>query len=159
MGRPNRHAKRGLTLIEVMLAGSLLALCVISIYEGIGLGTRIAHENAQYLVADAYAHDLAWKRFNESYSSLNNLCISRAGASIIETISSNAVPALWIPNSPPRSYTTLTWPRNSSGVEEKTGVIISVDVEWGPPGNRHRLSTSSHTASIFKSGFGQEDGS
>ena len=158
MAPSNRHAKHGVTLVEVMFAGSLLALAVVSIFEGVGICTRIAHENAQFLVADAYAHDLAWKRTLESYSVLNNLLLSHNGSPFTETISSNAAPKLWFQESPPVSYTTFSWPRNSSGEEEKTGIIISVDVEWGPRGKRLRLSTASHTVQAFKSGIGLEAG-
>ena len=54
-----RKARRGATLVEVMLAAAILALMVLSLFEGIAVSARIAHENAEYLQADAYAFDLA----------------------------------------------------------------------------------------------------
>ena len=53
--------KRGVTFIEVMLAAAILALTVLAVFEGIAVSARIARENAEYLQADAYAFDLAWK--------------------------------------------------------------------------------------------------
>ena len=70
--------KRGVTFIEVMLAASILALTVLAVFEGIAVSARIARENAEYLQADAYAFDLAWKRYNESYGALRNLVSASA---------------------------------------------------------------------------------
>ena len=105
-GRKSGKSRRGVTLVEVMLAGALLALAVISLFEGIGVAARIARENAQVLQADAYAHDLAWKRFNESYSALNSLVLSRNGNPIAENVASNAAPARWKPD---RSVSAVGW--------------------------------------------------
>ena len=154
-GRAN-HSKRGVTLIEVMFAGAILAMVSVALFEGIGVAARVAHENAQFLQADAYAHDLAWKRSRESYSALGALLQARNGAPISETLSSNAVPALWRSDAPPVSYTTLSWPRNAAGVEEKTAVLIDVDVEWGAPNRRFRLSSMSHAVRALHSGIGEE---
>ena len=52
-----RRAKRGVTLVEVMLAASILALMVLALFEGIAVSARVARENAEYLQADAYAFD------------------------------------------------------------------------------------------------------
>ena len=41
-GRKSGKSRRGVTLVEVMLAGALLALAVISLFEGIGVAARIA---------------------------------------------------------------------------------------------------------------------
>ena len=152
-----RQAKKGVTLIEVMFAGAILALVAVSLFDGIGVASRIAHENAQFLVADAYAHDLAWKRSRESYSALSALLTARNGGTITETLSSNAVPALWRSDAPPVSYTRLSWPRSASGAEEKIAVVIDVDVEWGARTRRHRLSSMSHAVRAYHSGIGEEN--
>ena len=71
-----RRGRGGATLIEVMLAAAILSLMVLALFEGIAVSARIARENAEYLQADAYAFDLAWKRFNESYGALRSVLIS-----------------------------------------------------------------------------------
>ena len=158
MRKPACQFRSGVTLIEVMLAASILALAALTLFEGIGVCSRIIHENAQFLVADAFAHDLAWKRAHESYAALNTLVLSRNGSPLVENLSSNAVPALWRTDAVPQSRTTFTWPRNASGAEEKNGVVITVDVEWGPARNRRSLSTAAHPVQAFVSGIGREDG-
>lgn len=154
MKRRSGKAKGGFTLVETMLAGSLLALAVVSLFEGIGVCARIGHENAQYLQADAYAHDLTWKRYNESYANLKSAYDLNKNAAIVENISSNAAPALWLASSAARSYTTFS---RLAGDTAGSGLVITVDVEWGPAGRRRRLSTSGHAASIFKSAHEQGD--
>lgn len=153
MRRASRRTKGGFTLVETMLAGALLALAVVSLFEGIGVCARIGHENAQYLQADAYAHDLAWKRYNESYANLKNAYDLSRGQPIVENISSNAAPALWLSSSVPRSRTTFSRLTGDTGA----GLVITVDVEWGPSGRRRSLSSSGHVASIFKSSYEQGD--
>lgn len=147
-----RNAERGVTLVEVMLAASILALTVLAVFEGIAVSARIARENAEYLQADAYAFDLAWKRYNESYSALRNLA---SGRSFDENIVSNAAPMLYRKTSPAQSHTTITRIVDSDNTSVELGVLISVDVEWGAEGARRHLSTT-HTATVFKSGT--EDG-
>ena len=145
-----RRAKRGVTLVEVMLASSILALMALSLFEGVAVAARIARENAEYLQADAYAFDLAWKRYNESYMALRNLT-----ATPDEEITEEAAPMLYRANAPAVSHTTITRVVDPNDTSVELGLIISVDVEWGAPNARRRLS-STHTATVFKGGT--EDG-
>ena len=145
-----RRAKRGVTLVEVMLASSILALMALSLFEGIAVAARIARENAEYLQADAYAFDLAWKRYNESYSALRNLA-----ATPDEELTEEAAPMLYRPGAPAVSHTTITRVIDPNDTSVELGLIISVDVEWGASNARRRLY-STHTAMIFKGGT--EDG-
>ena len=152
-----RRAKRGVTLIEVMLAASILALMVLSLFEGIAVSARIARENAEYLQADAYAFDLAWKRYNENYSSLRNL-IGKNQTQVelpSEEITEEAAPMLYRAGSAAQSYTTIKRVMDPNDASVELGILISVDVEWGTPGARQRLS-STHTVMVFKGGL--EDG-
>lgn len=158
MTRTFQRAKSGVTLVETLLAGAILALTSLTLFEGIGMCTRIAHENAQFLVADAYAHDLAWKRFNEDYIQLKTLLGKQDTVNFNETISSNAAPTLWSSSSPAKSCTTLSRPKAENGTIDPNGLLISVDVEWGPSNSRRTLSSSAHSISIYKSGIGREDG-
>ena len=143
-----RNAERGVTLVEVMLAASILALTVLALFEGIAVSARIARENAEYLQADAYAFDLAWKRYNESYGALRKLVSERP---FDENIVSNAAPMLYRKDSPAKSHTTIRRITNPSDTSVEFGVLISVDVEWGAEGARRHLSAT-HTATVFKSG-------
>ena len=68
--RHSRYAKTGVTLVEVMLAGAMTSLVVISIIDGFTLAAKIAHENAVLLQADNEAFDYIWSRFNEEYETL-----------------------------------------------------------------------------------------
>jgi hypothetical protein len=68
-----RRAKAGVTLVEVMLAGAMTSLVVLSMIEGFIVATKIAHENAVLLQADNDAFDYLWNRFNEDYENLKTL--------------------------------------------------------------------------------------
>ena len=93
--------KRGVTFIEVMLAASILALTVLAVFEGIAVSARIARENAEYLQADAYAFDLAWKRYNESYGALrNHVSASAPQRTFDEDLVEGAAPMLYRAGSP-----------------------------------------------------------
>ena len=154
--RRNHSHARGATLIEVMLAGSILLLMSLSLFEGIAVAARIARENAEYLQADAYAFDLAWKRYNESYLALRNFIPAGVNFRSFdpENISSNAAPMLCRAGVPAAvSHTTLTRVLDPSDTSVELGILISVDVEWGAAATRRRLS-STHTATVFKSGSG-----
>ena len=157
-GHCERSRARGVTFIEVMLAAAILALMVLALFEGIAVSARIARENAEYLQADAYAFDLAWKRYNESYSALRGLIPATSQGrerTFNENISSNAAPMLYRLGAPARSYTTIRRICDSSDESVELGILISVDVEWGKADARRRLSTT-HTATVFKGG--SEDG-
>ena len=151
-----RRSKRGVTLVEVMLAASILALTVLAVFEGIAVSARIARENAEYLQADAYAFDLAWKRSNESYGALRNFVSSSVPQRTFdEEIVEDAAPMLYRTAAPAVSHTTITRLIDPSDASNELGVLISVDVEWGAEGARRHLSAT-HTATVFKGGT--EDG-
>ena len=151
-----RRTRRGVTFIEVILAASMLALTVLTVFEGIAVSARIARDNAEYLQADAYAFDLAWKRYNESYGALRNFVSpSVPQRTFDEEIVEDAAPMLYRTAAPAVSHTTITRLIDPSDASNELGVLISVDVEWGAEGARRRLSTT-HTATVFKGGT--EDG-
>ena len=132
--------KKGFSLVECTLAGSITCLMVLVLFEGIIVASRVAHENSQYLAASDYAFDLAWQKFNASKESFRN---HRAYSTITvpETISSNAAPVLFYPGSPAMSYVSYYRVEGSTN-----GVFISVNVEWGPAGSRKRLNSKSGTS-------------
>ena len=146
------RSKRGVTFIEVMLAASILALTVLAVFEGIAVSARIARENAEYLQADAYAFDLAWKRYNESYGALRNFVSSESPQRTFdEEITEDAAPMLYRASGPAVSHTTITRVIDPSDASNELGVLISVDVEWGAADARRSLSAT-HTATVFKGG-------
>ena len=152
----DRSLSRGVTLIEVMLAAAIFALMVMALFEGIAVSARIARENAEYLQADAYAFDLDWKRYNESYGALRNFVPASSPERVVdEEIVEDAAPLLYRPGSSAVSHTTLTRVTDPSDGTSEMGILISVDVEWGPSGDR-RLLSSTHRAVVFKGG--SEDG-
>ena len=154
---PRTHrAKRGVTFVEVMLAAAILALTVLAVFEGIAVSARIARENAEYLEADAYAFDLAWKRYNEGYGALRNFVSAAVPQRTFdEDLVEDAAPMLYRAAAPAVSHTTITRVVDPNDTSTELGVLISVDVEWGAEGARRYLSAT-HTATVFKGGT--EDG-
>ncbi len=156
---------RGVTLIEVMLAVFIFSLMVLALFEGIAVAARVARENAEYLQADAYAFDLAWKRCNESYLALRNLVPQGANAVTFpdENIARDAAPMLH-GGAPPVSRTRIVCVKDPNDESTELGLLISVDVEWGVQGARRRRSGTdddsaadySKWVTVFKSG--SEDG-
>lgn len=151
-----RKASHGTTLIEVMLAASILALMVLALFEGIAISARIARENAEYLQADAYAFDLAWKRYNESYAVLRNFVSATSPERTFdEEITEEAAPLLYRAGSSAFSHTTITRIPNPADTTVELGLLITVDVEWGSSNSRRSVS-SMYAAKVFKGG--SEDG-
>ena len=141
--------RRGMTLVEVMLAGAITVLVTLSLMEGLIFCAKISHENAQLTAAEAYAWDTAWKWLNKSYEKLNGSTQARyypnaSGA----VISSNDCPMLCraLNGADARCYVRVTMNAGSQaivrhGVSETESKLIEVDVEWGPPGKRKRLNS------------------
>ena len=130
-----RPGKRGVTLIEVMLAGAILTLLSLALFNGISVAARIAHENAELLSAEAVVWDAVWKRFNEDYStSIRN---SAANGWVEETLTSNAAPALAVYGTASGAMPKLKL--RVSSISE-TLCCIEGELEWGPANKRRTLS-------------------
>ena len=130
-----RPGKRGVTLIEMMLAGAILTLLSLALFNGISVAARIAHENAELLSAEAVVWDAVWKRFNEDYStSIRN---SAANGWVEETLTSNAAPALAVYGTASGAMPKLKL--RVSAISE-TLCCIEGDLEWGPANKRRTLS-------------------
>jgi hypothetical protein len=141
-------ARRGTTLVEVMLAGGIAVLLTLAFMEGVAVSARIAHENAQLLAAEAYAWDTAWRWLNKPYDALNGSATARfypdAG---YETVASNACPMLCRElngGSPAKVYVRVALLSGASALARHgtTAEVkrIDVDVEWGPPSARRCLN-------------------
>lgn len=150
--RPGFH--RGVTLVEIMVAGAILALLSIALFNGSGLAARLAQENAEFLAADAFAFDLALKRSRESYAKLGEIRAERNGRAIEETISSNAVPILYRASSPAIARTWVKWAKKRDGQDDPDALQVAVDVEWGPSDERRTLSARQGQTVVLKSGIG-----
>ena len=122
--------KRGATLVEVMLAGAIITLLSIALFNGISLAVRIAHENAETLSAEAVVWDAVWKRFNEEYSQL-----LPTDGWVSEMLATNAVPALSGYNSPPVLKMRVSVVPGYTSLR-----CIEGDLEWGPVARRVHLS-------------------
>lgn len=132
--RTSRSARRGFTLVEVMVASSVLALMTLAFFEGIIVAQSIARANSERLAADGFAFDLAWMKFNQDYTALRaNLGTHTYSATDVAA----AVPALahWANDG---TLSAQTQVYTSTGVP---GVFVRSAVSWGPNGN---LQTVEH---------------
>ena len=146
-------ARRGFSLVETMLAGALLTLVTLALFEAVITGARIVHENSEALAADALAWDSLWKRFNEDFDSsyrAGTLPFTRE-----ETVTSNRMSVLWYPGSPAKLVTVVS---NSA---DRTGRVIDVNVEWGPSSSRKSLmprtgaKSFNHPVRVYRSLLGR----
>ncbi len=155
-------ARKGMTLIEVMLAGGIAVLMTLSTMEGLIDAAKTSNENSQLLAADAYAWDMAWKWFNKTFNDLSTPNVN--GIIYQGTVSSNECPVLCkeLVGSDARvgiRVRTVTETRHSVPLVTRQ---IDVDIAWGPETDRKSLNgmfngvvengtrTYSHPVSIRK---------
>ena len=118
------QGRAGFTLVEVMVAGSVLAFLSVALFEGVIVAWRISRENAERMAAEAFAFDLAWMKFNVEYKSL-------ASGTTSYRVSENVpVLARW-PDATAQTYVYTT-----NGL---AGKFIVSRVRWGV---RNELSAS-----------------
>ena len=141
-------ARRGVTLVEVMLAGSIAVLLTLACLEGVIVATGLAHESAQLLAAEAYAWDTAWRWLNKPYDELNNTATAAFYPSAAgETVSSNACPVLCRAlngGADAKVFVRVTFLTGASALRrheaDAEAKLIEVDVEWGPASDRRCLN-------------------
>lgn len=136
--------RKGFTLLECLLAGALLSLLAVAFLKGIGVTTRVAHENAQILAADGIVWDAVWKKFNEDFDSLRVRSTPDE-----ETLTQAAAPELYVENSPPVLSVRVSAVDGFPDLRE-----ISADLEWGPMGARKRYSDYQR-AFVYRSSLGR----
>ena len=150
-------ARRGVTLVEVMLAGGIAVLLTLACLEGVIVSTKIAHENSQLLAAEAYAWDTAWRWLNKPYDELNNSTTAKfypdAGYSVV---SSNDCPMLCKElngGADAKLYVRVQLLSGSAAPIRHDNPVdvkrIDVDVEWGPTTSRRRLNSLSTSGRSF----------
>jgi len=139
--------RKGFTLVECMLASAILGFAATMLFQGVGVFSRIAHENAQLLVAEAIAWDAAWKRFNESY---DNLTYEPASW---KDLTEKAAPALYGYDESPKIKIEVQ-PMATAGWRSDMKVI-TVDVEWGSLAHRFKLSDAGRAVRICRGPLGR----
>lgn len=143
------RARRGITLVEVMLAGAIAVLVTLSLMEGLVVAATVSHENAQLTAAEAYAWDTAWRWLNKSYDKLNDATTARWYPDVNGyVISSNDCPMLCreVTGADARCYVRVTLNAGETaiarhGVAETESKLVEVDVAWGPADRRLRLNS------------------
>ena len=128
-----RPRKAGFTLVEVMVAGSILALLSCASLEGIIVAVRVSRENAQHLAAEALAFDLAWLHFNRDYDDLRKSSLNAAQKTVTYADAAGLAPALV--SAAPTARVQLS---PVSG--EFSGVLIHSEVVWGVGDGRRSVS-------------------
>ena len=156
------RCRKGATLVELMLAGAILALVVTSLFEGVLVANRIAHENAELLAAQAIASDAAWWRFNEKYDGKSGLDINipKDGEDGWENLSRTAAPLLSrYPLAPQLRIEVSAIAEAGWDAEIR---VITADVRWGPEikdengkTRRRKLSDSGHEVRVCRGTFGR----
>ena len=63
-------SRKGMTLVEVMLAGSIAAVSTLALMGSFAVIAKVGRENTQLLAAEAYAWDTAWTWLNKPYDKL-----------------------------------------------------------------------------------------
>ena len=172
-------ARGGFTLVELLLAGAILATISFGALIGTMRISKMVNDRSQLMAADGYCWDVAWALFNTDYEQLRDP-IEQAKAQGFHgcEISGN----VWHSGNPnpdrpeykflsqlqsPVCYVTLSNAVDSAGKEVESGLCISVNLEWGPPGQRsilmpranHDVSEMkmvyNHPVQVFKSHFGR----
>ena len=110
------RGRGGFTLVEAMVAASVLALMSLAFLEGVIVAARIARENSERMAAEAFAFDLAWMKFNEEYKSL---ALGTTSYSVADNV---PVLASW------PAATAQTYVYTTNGI---SGKFIVSRVRWG----------------------------
>ncbi len=130
------RARRGITLIETMVAGGISAIVLTAAFEGLVVATKVAHENAQILSAEAFAWETAWTWLNRRYTDVEAGTYGGAVASndcpAVCRAATGAEAVLRVQVQAPQEIT-----RHGETVTAKR---IAVDVAWGKAGHRRSLN-------------------
>ena len=155
-------ARKGMTLVEVALAGAITVLFTLALMEGLIVAAKISNENSQLLAADAYAWDTAWKWFNKKYEDLGGSGVN--GVIYQGSVQSNECPVLCsqMTGGDARVAIRVRDVTVTRHAVETAVKQIEVDLAWGPASERKSLNgmfngvvepgtkTYSHPVSVFK---------
>ena len=129
---PSRAAKRGFTLVEVMVAGAILALLTCALLEGIIVAVKVSRDNSRHLAAEALAFDLAWLHFNRDYDSDLRKAVATGTSTTTYDDAAGLAPTLANADATARVLI--------SSVDGISGVLIHSEVAWGSAANRQTVS-------------------
>ena len=141
------RSKRGVTLVEVMLAGAITAMLALAVMQGVIVSAKICHENSELLAAEAYAWDTAWKWLNKKDEEIDDSLSSTSEMTFYPNangfeVTSNACPVIHRDGvgGAARCYVSVRNVEWTSGDDTVRAKRIDVDVEWGAPGDRRCLN-------------------
>lgn len=118
--------RRGFTLLECTLAGALLCILSVALLKGVGVATRVAHENAEILAADGIVWDALWTTFNGNYDDLEMMATDEKGLKLSEA----AAPDLYNAEYQPLLKVSVTSVPGFASLK-----CVTAALEWGvPPG-------------------------
>ncbi len=139
---------RGFTLVETMVAGTILAFVTLALFEGVTLAARLSRENAELLQAEGVAWDAVWSAFNEDFDRMSAECKGSANniAQRSVTLSEDAAPIL-------ARYDTAATLDMSLALTNGF-ICIEGDVTWGPAAKRRSLSDTQRTF-VWRSSLGR----
>ena len=129
---PSRAAKRGFTLVEVMVAGAILALLTCALLEGIIVAVKVSRDNSRHLAAEALAFDLAWLHFNRDYDGDLRKAVATGTSTTTYDDAAGLAPTLANADATARVLI--------SSVDGISGVLIHSEVTWGSAANRQTVS-------------------
>lgn len=146
-------ARGGFTLVELLLAGAILATISFGALIGTLRINQFVGDRSELLAADGYCWDVAWKLLNYDYDRLKEATLDAAaengcrGCEISGYVwHRNHLPPdgrgeyTFLPQlESPICYVTFSNAVDSAGKEIDGGMCISVNLEWGPPGRRSIL--------------------
>ena len=149
-------ARGGFTLVELLLAGAILATISFGALIGTLRINQFIGNRSDLMAADGYCWDVAWALFNTDYGELREIVdqASSNGCHACE-ITGRVLPArlqttgsgryeflshLQFDGSPPVCYITLSNACDRTGKEDGvSGICIGVNLEWGPADRRSIL--------------------
>lgn len=141
--RQNLQRRSAFTLVEVMVAGGILALLTCALLEGIIVAVKVSRENSRHLAAEALAFDLAWLHFNRDYDSdLRKAAASGTSVTTYDNAGSLA-PTLADANATARVQI--------SSINGISGVLIHSEVAWGSAANRQTVTHDVFRGSMSRS--------
>ena len=138
-----KRSKRGVTLIEVLLAGAITALVIVCVMQGVIVSVGICRENSELLAAEAYAWDTAWRWLNKKDEDLNASATPQYYPSADGfNIASNECPVIYRSTAAgsPKCYVCVSGVTLASGDQSNLVKRIDVNVEWGATGSRYCLN-------------------
>ena len=152
-------ARGGFTLVELLLAGAILATISFGALTGMMRISKMVNDRSELMAADGYCWDVAWAIFNDDYDMLKEAFMDRLEEKNCRAVEiKGRVPPVEYQREGSRRYeflshlqygsTEASWPIcyilfsnavNSAGQKIEDGFCISVNLEWGPEGQRSIL--------------------